>query len=228
MIKLAPSILSADLWRLGEQIRMVEEGGAHLIHVDVMDGSFVPNISLGIPLVKSLKGKTKLPLDVHLMVSDPEFYAPRFVEAGADVVTFHVEATPHVNRVIQYVKQLKARVGVVLNPSTSLSVLDYVLEDVDMVLLMSVNPGFGGQKFISSSLRKIEALRNMVDKRGLSVDIEVDGGIGPTNIRDVVKAGANVIVAGSAIFSASEPRERVRLLIKLAEEAWAERAAVRS
>lgn len=228
MIKLAPSILSADLWRLGEQIRMVEEGGAHLIHVDVMDGSFVPNISLGIPLVKSLKGKTKLPLDVHLMVSDPEFYAPRFVEAGADVVTFHVEATPHVNRVIQYVKQLKARVGVVLNPSTSLSVLDYVLEDVDMVLLMSVNPGFGGQKFISSSLRKIEALRNMVDRRGLSVDIEVDGGIGPTNIRDVVKAGANVIVAGSAIFSASEPRERVRLLIKLAEEAWAERAAVRS
>ncbi len=219
MIKIAPSILNADLWRLGEQIRKVEEAGAHLIHVDVMDGHFVPNISLGTPLVKSLKGKTKLPLDVHLMVSNPEFYAPKFVEAGADIVTFHVEATPHINRVIQYVKQLRARVGVVLNPSTSLSVLDYVIEDVDMVLLMSVNPGFGGQKFIVSSLRKIEALRDLIEKKGLNVDIEVDGGIGPTNIKDVVKAGANVIVAGSAIFSVADPAERVKLLIKLAEEA---------
>ncbi len=219
MIKIAPSILNADLWRLGEQIRKVEEAGAHLIHVDVMDGHFVPNISLGIPLVKSLKGKTKLPLDVHLMISNPEFYTPKFVEAGADIVTFHVEATPHINRVIQYVKQLRAKVGVVLNPSTSLSVLDYVIEDVDMVLLMCVNPGFGGQKFIVSSLRKIEALRDLIEKKGLNVDIEVDGGIGPTNIKDVVKAGANVIVAGSAIFSAADPAERVKLLIKLAEEA---------
>ncbi len=219
MIKIAPSILNADLWRLGEEIRKVEEAGAHLIHIDVMDGHFVPNISMGVPLVQSLKGRTKLPLDVHIMVSDPERYAPVFVEAGADILTFHIEATPHANRVIQSVRKLGAKVGIVLNPATPLSTIEYVLEDVDMVLLMAVNPGFGGQKFLSFVLKKIKALRKMIEDMGLDVDIEVDGGIGPTNIKEVVRAGANVIVVGSAIFSASDPSERVRLLIKLAEEA---------
>ncbi len=218
MVKIAPSILSADFWRLGEQIRRVEEGGADLLHIDVMDGSFVPNISVGIPVVKAVKGRTRLPLDVHLMVSDPERYAPRFVEAGADIVTFHVEATPHPNRVIQIVKSMGAKVGVVLNPTTPLCTLDYILQDVDMVLLMSVNPGFGGQKFIPFVLDKIRRLREMVDDRGAKVDIEVDGGIGPTNVRDVVKAGANVIVAGSSVFASDDPAARVALLKRLAAE----------
>ncbi len=219
MIKIAPSILSADFWRLGEQIRKVEDAGADMLHIDVMDGHFVPNISVGTPVVKSIKGKTHLPLDVHIMVSDPERYAPIFVEAGADILTFHVEATPHPNRVIQTIKAKGAKAGVVLNPTTSLSTLEYILQDVDMVLLMSVNPGFGGQKFLPFVLKKIEALRNWVEKEGLKVDIEVDGGIGPTNVKDVVKAGANVIVAGSSIFAADDAGERVRLLRKLAEEA---------
>ncbi len=218
MVKIAPSILSADFWRLGEQIRRVEEGGADLLHIDVMDGSFVPNISVGIPVVKAVKGRTRLPLDVHLMVSDPERYAPRFVEAGADIVTFHVEATPHPNRVIQIVKSMGAKVGVVLNPTTPLCTLDYILQDVDMVLLMSVNPGFGGQKFIPFVLDKIRRLREMVDDKGAKVDIEVDGGIGPTNVRDVVKAGANVIVAGSSVFASDDPAARVALLKRLAAE----------
>ena len=218
MVKIAPSILSADFWRLGEQIRRVEEGGADLLHIDVMDGSFVPNISVGIPVVRAIKGRTRLPLDVHLMVSDPERYAPRFVEAGADIVTFHVEATPHPNRVIQIVKSMGAKVGVVLNPTTPLCTLDYILQDVDMVLLMSVNPGFGGQKFIPFVLDKIRRLREMVDDRGAKVDIEVDGGIGPTNVRDVVKAGANVIVAGSSVFASDDPAARVALLKRLAAE----------
>ncbi len=218
MVRIAPSILSADFWRLGEQIRRVEEGGADLLHIDVMDGSFVPNISVGIPVVRAIKGRTRLPLDVHLMVSDPERYAPRFVEAGADIVTFHVEATPHPNRVIQIVKSMGAKVGVVLNPTTPLCTLDYILQDVDMVLLMSVNPGFGGQKFIPFVLDKIRRLREMVDDRGAKVDIEVDGGIGPTNVRDVVKAGANVIVAGSSVFASDDPAARVALLKRLAAE----------
>ncbi len=219
MIRIAPSILSADFWRLGECVRKVEEGGADLIHVDVMDGVFVPNISVGIPVVKALKGRTKLPLDVHLMVSSPENYVPRFIEAGADIVTFHVEATCHPNRVIQKAKEMGAKVGVVLNPTTPLNCLEYLLQDVDMVLLMSVNPGFGGQKFLPFVLDKIAKLREMVDEAGLSVDIEVDGGIGPLNIKDVVTAGANVIVAGSSVFASDDPAARVRLLKRLASEA---------
>ena len=219
MIKIAPSILSADFWRLGEQIRKVEEAGADYLHVDVMDGHFVPNISIGTPVLKSLKGKTRLPLDVHIMVSDPEKYAPIFVDAGADILTFHIEATCHPNRVIQTIKAKGAKAGVVLNPTTPLNMLEYVLEDVDMVLLMSVNPGFGGQKFLPFVLKKIEALREEVEKRRLNLEIEVDGGIGPTNVKDVVKAGATVVVAGSSIFAAGDPGERVGLLKKLAEEA---------
>ena len=219
MIKIAPSILSADFWRLGEQIRKVEEAGADLLHIDVMDGHFVPNISIGIPVIKSIKGKTKLPLDVHLMITDPERYVPYFCEAGADIVTFHVEATPHPNRVIQSIKAEGAKAGVVLNPTTPLSFLEYLLPDVDMVLLMAVNPGFGGQRFLAFVLEKIAKLKEMIDDTGLKVDLEVDGGIGPTNIKDVVRAGANVIVAGSSIFSSDNSAERVRLLKKLAEEA---------
>ncbi len=219
MIKIAPSILSADFWRLGEQIRKVEEAGADLLHIDVMDGHFVPNISIGIPVIKSIKGKTKLPLDVHLMITDPERYVPYFCEAGADIVTFHVEATPHPNRVIQSIKAEGAKAGVVLNPTTPLSFLEYLLPDVDMVLLMAVNPGFGGQKFLPFVLEKIAKLREMIESAGLKVDLEVDGGIGPTNIKDVVRAGANIIVAGSSIFSSDNPAERVKLLKKLAEEA---------
>ena len=219
MIKIAPSILSADFWRLGEQIRKVEEAGADLLHIDVMDGHFVPNISIGIPVIKSIKGKTRLPLDVHLMITDPERYAPYFCEAGADIVTFHVEATPHPNRVVQSIKAEGAKAGVVLNPTTPLSFLEYLLPDVDMVLLMAVNPGFGGQRFLPFVLEKIAKLREMIEDAGLKVDLEVDGGIGPTNVKDVVRAGANVIVAGSSIFSSDNPAERVRLLKKLAEEA---------
>lgn len=154
MIKISPSILSADFWRLGEQIRKVEEGGADYLHIDVMDGHFVPNISIGIPVVKSIKGKTRLPLDVHIMVDNPEVYAPKFVEAGANILTFHVEATPHPNRVIQSIKALGAKAGIVLNPTTPLSTLEYILQDVDIVLLMSVNPGFGGQKFFALCTQK--------------------------------------------------------------------------
>ncbi len=219
MVKVAPSILSADFWRLGEQIRRVEEGGADYLHVDVMDGHFVPNISVGVPVIKSLKGRTRLPLDVHIMVDDPERYAPLFVEAGADILTFHVEATCHPNRVIQSVRSLGAKVGVVLNPTTPLGMLEYLLADVDMVLLMSVNPGFGGQRFLPFVLDKIRGLREMVDAAGLKVEIEVDGGIGPTNIKEVVQAGADVVVAGSSVFSSDNPAERVRLLKRLAEEA---------
>ena len=218
MIKIAPSILSADFWKLGEEIRKVEEAGADLLHIDVMDGRFVPNISMGIPLVKSLKGKTSLPLDVHLMIIEPEKFVDAFIDAGADILTFHVEATPHANRIIQMIKSKGIKAGVVLNPTTPLSSLEYILEDVDMVLLMSVNPGFGGQKFLPFVLKKIADLREMIEKRGLKVEIEVDGGIGPTNIKPVVKAGASIIVAGSSIFGAADPGERLKLMKKLAAE----------
>ena len=216
MIKIAPSILNADFWKLGEEIRKVEEAGADLLHIDVMDGRFVPNISMGIPLVRSLKGKTSLPLDVHLMIIEPEKFVSAFIDAGADILTFHVEATPHANRVIQMIKSKGIKAGIVLNPTTPLSSLEYILEDVDMVLLMSVNPGFGGQKFLPFVLKKIADLREMIEKRGLKVEIEVDGGIGPTNIKPIVKAGASIIVAGSSIFGAADPGERLKLMKKLA------------
>lgn len=214
MIKLAPSILSADMWRLGEEIRKVEKGGAHLLHIDVMDGHFVPNISVGFPLIESIKGKTKLPLDVHLMILNPEAYVERFVEAGADIVTFHIEATFHPNRLIEVIRKKGAKVGVSLNPTTPLETLEYVLSDIDMVLLMSVNPGFGGQKFISFVLDKIRRLRRLIDERGLKVEIEVDGGINLLNVKKVVEAGADIIVAGSAIFASGDPEERVKEFLK--------------
>lgn len=221
-VKLAPSILNADFWRLGEEVQKVVEGGAHLIHVDVMDGRFVPNISIGIPVVEGLKSHTALPLDVHLMIVEPEKYVDAFIKAGADILTFQVEATPHPHRLIQVIKEKGVKAGTGLNPSTPLSHLEYLLEDVDMVLLMSVNPGFGGQEFIPAVLEKIERLRKVVEDLNLSLDIEVDGGIGVHNIKDVVKAGVNVIVAGSAIFHSPDPKETTSKMIALAEEAWRE------
>ena len=218
-IKIAPSILSADFWRLGEEVALVEEGGAHLIHVDVMDGRFVPNISVGIPVVESLKAHARLPLDVHLMIVEPERYVKDFARAGADIITFQMEATPHPHRVIQMIKEEGKKAGAVLNPSTPLNVLDYILGDLDMVLLMSVNPGFGGQKFIPAVMDKIRALR----EKAPGLDIEVDGGIGPANVGEVVGAGANVIVAGSAIFNTPDPREATREMVRLVREAWEKR-----
>ena len=198
---IAPSILSADFGRLAEEVRAIEEGGCDLVHVDVMDGRFVPNITIGPLVVEAVKKRATRPLDVHLMIVEPEKYVDAFVGAGADILTVHVEASPHLHRTLQKIRKAGARPAVALNPSTPLSSIEYVLEDLDMVLVMSVNPGFGGQSFIPSALRKIRALREMADARGLhDLWIEVDGGIGPKNVGEVAAAGANVFVAGSAVF----------------------------
>ena len=198
--KIAPSILSADFGRLAEELAAIEEAGADYVHVDVMDGRFVPNITIGPLVVEAVKRVTKLPLDVHLMIVEPDKYIGDFRKAGADILTVHVEADPHVHRTLNAVRQLGAKPSVVLNPGTHPSAIDYVLGEVDMVLVMSVNPGFGGQQFIESSVPKIAAIRRALDERGLSADIEVDGGIAPGTIRRVVDAGASVVVAGAAVY----------------------------
>lgn len=201
---IAPSLLSADFGRLAEEVGAVEKAGADLLHVDVMDGRFVPNITIGPPVVAAIKRCAKLPLDVHLMIVEPEKYIEAFADAGADILTVHAEATPHLQRAVARVRELGKKAGVSLNPSTSLSAIEWVLTDIDMVLLMTVNPGFGGQEYLPSMTGKIELLRSQLVRSGLSVDIEVDGGIKTDNVAEVVRAGANVIVSGSGIFKTKD------------------------
>ena len=212
MIKIAPSILAADFSRLGDEIKKVDENGADLIHIDVMDGHFVPNITIGPDVLRHLRKATNKPFDVHLMISEPDKYIEKFTEAGADIITVHAEACVHLNRTIQLIKSLGKKAGVALNPATPLSVLEYVLQDIDMVLIMTVNPGFGGQTYINSSTRKIEELKRMIDKQKLDTDIEVDGGIDTNTIGLVTKAGANVIVAGSAVYGRPDVKEAIMQL----------------
>ncbi len=213
---IAPSILSADFSRLGEEIKAVEAGGADVIHIDVMDGHFVPNITIGPLVVKAVRRVTSLPLDVHLMISDAESYVQDFATAGADWITVHVEACDHLHRTIHQIKDLGKKAGAVLNPATSLSTLDYILPDIDLVMLMSVNPGFGGQSFIESSLEKIRELRRRLDEIGSPAGIEVDGGVSPATIQRVAGAGANIFVAGSAVFGHGDYGERISEMKKLA------------
>lgn len=203
MVRLSPSILSANQYNLQLEIEQAVKAGVDMLHVDVMDGHFVPNITFGLPLVKWLRKETDLELDVHLMISDPDLFAPQFAEAGADIVTVHVEATNHLDRVLQSIEGSGAKPGVTLNPGTSLTSLEWVLEKAYLVLIMSVNPGFGGQSFIPSSINRIEKLKEMITEKGTSTLIEVDGGISSKTIGPVVKAGANITVAGSEIFSAN-------------------------
>lgn len=211
---LAPSILSADFAALGEDVKKVEQAGAQYLHIDVMDGEFVPSLSLGFPIIKSIRKLTDMVFDVHLMICDPDRYIREFAEAGADIITVHAEACTHLNRTIAAIKETGAKAGVVLNPATPLTELEYILEDLDMVLLMTVNPGFGGQKYIESCTRKIQELRRMIADRGLHIDIEVDGGIKLDNVKKVLDAGANVIVAGSAVF-AGDAEQNVKDFLKV-------------
>jgi len=212
MIEIAPSILSADFSRLGEQIKTVERAGASLLHVDVMDGRFVPNITVGLPVVKAISRATQLPIDAHLMIVEPARYVESFVEAGAQMVSIHIEADPHAHRTLTAIRAAGARAGIAINPATSLSALEEAIKFVDFVLVMSVNPGFGGQEFISSSLDKVRRLRKMLDERGSKARIEIDGGIDQDNVAEVAGAGAEIIVSGSAIFGAPDPAVALREL----------------
>jgi len=204
MIKVAPSILSSDFSHLAEEIQTIQSAGADMVHIDVMDGSFVPNITIGSPVVKSLRNTTNLDFDVHLMIEHPETQIDAFVDAGADIVTFHVEATHHAHRVIQQIKSRGVRAGIAVNPGTSLAMIEEVLGDVDMVLVMTVNPGFGGQRFIDSQLDKVHMLYHTIEDMGYECDIEVDGGINAKTSELVREAGANILVAGSAVYGADD------------------------
>ena len=218
MKKIAPSILSADFSRLGDEIRAVEAAGADYIHIDVMDGHFVPNITIGPLVVEAVRKMTALPLDVHLMIDNPDLYIPAFAEAGADIIVVHAEATSHLHRTVQLIKSLGKRAGVSLNPATSLTVLDFILEELDLVLLMTVNPGFGGQSFIDACLPKIRSLRAMLDQRGCEAELEVDGGVKESNIAGISHAGADVFVAGSAVFGSGDYLKTIGRLKELAKE----------
>jgi ribulose-phosphate 3-epimerase len=212
MIKIAPSILSADFGRLAEEVHAVEKAGADYIHVDVMDGRFVPNLTIGPVVVAAVRKATKLPLDVHLMIENPERYIDDFARAGADLIGVHVEACPHLHRVLQQIRAAGKKASVTLNPATPLETIAYVLQDVDQVLIMSVNPGFGGQKFIPYSVDKIRRARLMLDEDGSDAALEVDGGVNRDTIQEVWSAGADTFVAGNAIFSASDPRAEIAAL----------------
>ncbi|MEN6313121.1 MAG: ribulose-phosphate 3-epimerase [Clostridiaceae bacterium] len=212
MIKIAPSILASDFSKLGEEIVKVEKAGADLIHIDVMDGHFVPNITIGPPVVKCFRKVTKLPFDVHLMIENADLYINDFIDAGADIISVHVEANPHIHRTLQFIKQRGIKAAVALNPSTPLETLRWLMDDLDMVLLMTVNPGFGGQSFIEGMTEKVRELRKMASSKGKNLDIEVDGGIDTGNIYRITEAGANVIVAGSTVYKAPDTREIIKSL----------------
>ncbi len=209
-IKISPSLLAANFVDMKAGVRLMEDAGADYLHCDVMDGMFVPNMSFGFKMIEDIKAITDIPLDVHLMIASPERYVERFADAGADIITFHVEATDHVQRVLAMIHDKGKKAGVVLNPATSPVTAQYVMDDVDMILLMSVNPGYGGQKYIPAVTEKIREVRAMVNASGREIDIEVDGGISTANSKEVIAAGANVIVAGSAVFEADDPAAMVR------------------
>lgn len=214
MFEIAPSILSADFTRLGEEIVEIEKGGATVLHFDVMDGRFVPNLTVGIPVLKSVRKFTKMTIDCHLMIVEPSKYAVEFVKAGADMVSVHVEADVHLQRTLTAIREAGGKAGIAINPATPLISLEEALPYADFILLMSVNPGFGGQKFIPTSLDKLKRLKRMIDERGLSTRIEIDGGIDASNIHEIVESGAEIIVAGSAVFGGGKPAEAVRELLE--------------
>jgi ribulose-phosphate 3-epimerase len=224
MVEILPSILAADFTRLGEQITQVESAGVSILHLDVMDGHFVPNLSIGTPVVESVRKATRLTLDVHLMIMDPDRYAPMFIEAGADCVSVHQEVCAHLDRTVRMIQAEGARAGVVLNPATPVSTLEHVLELVDYVLLMSVNPGFGGQKFIPYVLNKVRRLRELRERTGLKFAIEIDGGVSSDNVGRVAEAGTDWVVAGSSVFGTPDPAATVAAMRQAANEALAGRA----
>ena len=212
MIKIAPSILSADFSRLGEEIELLDKSGADIIHIDVMDGHFVPNLTFGMPVVKAIRKYTKLPFDVHLMIENPAMYVKDFIDAGADIITVHYESDRHIDRTINLIKENGCKAGIVINPGTYVEVIKHLIPIVDMILIMSVNPGFGGQKFIEYSVDKIKEVRAIADKVNKDLMIEVDGGITTDNIGKVVAAGADVLVAGSAVFNGGKVKENIAAL----------------
>ena len=217
MIELAPSILSADFSRLGEDVKQIENAGAHLIHVDVMDGHFVPNISYGATVMKSLCGRTQMPFDVHLMIENPDQYIGDFVTEQTEYITVHQEACRHINRTVQHIRSMDVKPGVAINPGTPVSALEYVLEDADLILIMSVNPGFGGHKYIPYTTQKIRDLKKMMEEKHCQADIEVDGGVSLNNVQEVLDAGANIIVAGTAVFK-GDIRENVESFLNIMEK----------
>lgn len=212
MIKLAPSILSADFGRLAESVREVEEAGCEYLHIDVMDGHFVPNLTFGPVVIKSIRKKSEMVFDCHLMIENADLYLDEFAKAGADIITVHQEACTHLHRTVHRIKELGCKAGVSLNPATDLSTLEYILPDIDMVLIMSVNPGFGGQSFIPQSIEKIKRLKENIEEKGYKIDIQVDGGVTAQNIAEIVDAGANILVAGSSIFGKEDVGIAVREL----------------
>ncbi|WP_413301367.1 ribulose-phosphate 3-epimerase [Bacillus sp. 1P10SD] len=212
MVKIAPSILSADFSKLGEEVLAVEKGGADYIHIDVMDGHFVPNITIGPLIVEAIRPVTKLPLDVHLMIQNPDPYIEAFAKAGADYITVHVEACRHLHRTIQSIKSFGIKAGVVLNPATPVETIQHIISDIDMVLLMSVNPGFGGQRFIPEVLPKIKKVKALSEQKGVDIEIEIDGGVNPETAKDCIEAGATVLVAGSAVYNQPDYAKAISLI----------------